>query len=163
MQRVVPDAAIQRKLQRHFGDRHVATTNYCHCGASALGISFCPTDASRAAEADSVPSWDLTASRRAAASAGYSETRSERVKSCLASEQRTREEITKNWSTFPAADRIGCVKSLTFSPTYTELLTWPLAASRRHGVNRFPTWALSKHSSAALLALGQLADMVRSN
>jgi hypothetical protein len=42
---------------------------------------------------------------------------------CLASEQRTREEITKNWSTFPAADRIGCVKSLTFSPTYTELLT----------------------------------------
>jgi hypothetical protein len=91
--------------------------------ASALGISFCPTDASRAAEADSVPSWDLTASCRAAASAGYSETPSERVKSCLASEQRTREEITKNWSTFPAADRIGCVKSLTFSPTYTELLT----------------------------------------
>jgi hypothetical protein len=95
--------------------------------ASAFGISFCPTDASarrtRAAEADSVPSWDLTASCRAAASAGYSETPNERVKSCLASEQRTREEITKNWSNFPAADRIGCVKSLTFSPTYTELVT----------------------------------------
>ncbi|MGB9208319.1 MAG: hypothetical protein WCB78_09455 [Pseudolabrys sp.] len=43
--------------------------------------------------------------------------------SCLASEQRTREELTKNWSTFPEADRNGCVKSLSFSPTYTELLT----------------------------------------
>jgi hypothetical protein len=39
--------------------------------ASALGISFYPTDASarrtRAAVADSVPSWDLTASCRSAA------------------------------------------------------------------------------------------------
>ena len=38
--------------------------------ASALGISFCPTDASarrtRAAVADGVPSWDLTASCRIA-------------------------------------------------------------------------------------------------
>jgi hypothetical protein len=96
--------------------------------AFALGISFCPTDASarqtRAAVADGVPSWDLTASCRAAgAIGGYSQTPDERMKSCLASEQRTREELNKNWSTFPAADRIGCVKSLTFSPTYTELLT----------------------------------------
>jgi hypothetical protein len=95
--------------------------------ASALGISFCPTDASarrtRAAVADSVPSWDLTASCRAAASVAYSQTPNERLTSCLASEQRTREELNKNWSTFPAADRIGCVKSLSFSPTYTELVT----------------------------------------
>jgi hypothetical protein len=95
--------------------------------ASALGISFCPTNASarrtRAAVADSVPSWDLTASCRAAASAAYSQTPGDRVTSCLASEQRTREELNKNWSTFPAADRISCVKSLTFSPTYTELVT----------------------------------------
>jgi hypothetical protein len=94
---------------------------------SALGISFYPTDASarrtRAAVADSVPSWDVTASCRAAGSIAFGQTTSERVTRCLASEQRTREEITKNWSTFPAADRIGCVKSLTFSPTYTELLT----------------------------------------
>ena len=94
---------------------------------SALGISFYPTDASarrtRAAVADSVPSWDLTASCRAAGLAGYSQTPDERVKSCLASEQRTREELTKHWSAYPAEDRIGCVKSLTFSPTYTELVT----------------------------------------
>ena len=80
--------------------------------ASALGISFYPTDASarrtRAAVADSVPSWDLTASCRAAGSAGYSQTPDERVKSCLASEQRTREELSKYWSAYPAEDRIGC-------------------------------------------------------
>ncbi|MGE5163824.1 MAG: hypothetical protein ACM3IH_07335 [Sphingobacteriales bacterium] len=40
-----------------------------------------------------------------------------------ATEQRTREELNEKWSTFPAADRINCVKSLTFSPTYTELVT----------------------------------------
>jgi hypothetical protein len=95
--------------------------------ASALGISFYATDASarrtRAAVADGVPHWDLTASCRAAGTAGYSQTPSERVTSCLASEQRTREELNKYWSTYPAEDRIGCVKSLTFSPTYTELLT----------------------------------------
>ena len=94
---------------------------------SALGISFCPTDASarrtRAAVTDSVPSWDVTASCRAGANIGLAGTPSERLKSCLASEQRTREELTKNWSTFPAEDRIGCVKSLTFSPTYTELVS----------------------------------------
>jgi hypothetical protein len=38
-------------------------------------------------------------------------------------EQLTREELNKNWSTFPAIDRIACVESLTFSPTYTELVT----------------------------------------
>jgi hypothetical protein len=95
--------------------------------ASALGISFCPTDAlarrTRAAAADGVPSWDVTQSCRAAASIAFGQTPTERLNSCLATEQRTREELNKNWSTFPAADRMNCVKSLTFSPTYTELAT----------------------------------------
>jgi len=98
--------------------------------ASAIGVSSCPTDvfAARrttdaAVAADSVPSWDVTPSCRAAASIAYSQTPSDRLTSCLASEQRTREELNKNWSTFPATDRISCVKSLTFSPTYTELVT----------------------------------------
>ena len=93
---------------------------------SALGISFCPTDVSarrtRAAASDSLPSWDQTASCRDAASVA-SQAPSDRSQSCLASEQRTREELNKYWSAYPAEDRVGCVKSLTFSPTYTELLT----------------------------------------
>ena len=95
--------------------------------AAALGISFCPTDAlarrTRTAVADSVPNWDLSASCRTAASLGFGGTPSDITQSCLASEQRTREELNKKWTTFPAEDRIGCVKSMTFSPTYTELLT----------------------------------------
>jgi hypothetical protein len=94
---------------------------------SALGISFCPTDASarrtRAAVSNSVPSWDVTASCRGASSFAISVTASERLTSCLASEQRTREQLNKDWSTYRAEDRVGCVKSLTFSPTYTELVT----------------------------------------
>ena len=94
---------------------------------SVLGISFCPTDAwarrTRVAVADGVPSWDVTPSCRGAASVAYSQTPDERLTSCLASEQRTCEELNKYWSAFPADDRIGCVKSLTFSPTYTELVT----------------------------------------
>ena len=98
--------------------------------ASAIGVSFCPLDVlaarrtTRAAvAADSVPSWDVTGSCRAAASIAYGQTPSERITSCLAAEQRTREELNKNWPTFPADDRVKCVKSLTFSPTYTELVT----------------------------------------
>jgi hypothetical protein len=76
--------------------------------ASSLGISFYPTDAlarrTRAAVADGVPNWDLTASCRAAGTvSGYAQTPDERMKSCLASEQRTREELSKNWSTFPGS------------------------------------------------------------
>ena len=95
--------------------------------AASLGISFCPTDAlarrTRTAVADGVPNWDLSSSCRTAASLGFGGTPSDITQSCLASEQRTREELTKHWSAYAAEDRIGCVKSLTFSPTYTELLT----------------------------------------
>jgi hypothetical protein len=84
--------------------------------AAALGISFCPTDAlarrTRTAVADSVPNWDLSASCRTAASLGFGGTPSDISQSCLASEQRTREELNKYWSAYSAV-----------SPTYTELLT----------------------------------------
>ena len=48
---------------------------------------------------------------------------SDNLKRCLGEEQRTREQLNKDWSTFPAADRVKCVKTQTFSPTYTELAT----------------------------------------
>src|SRR5215510_13183820 len=107
---------------------HLARIIIGIAAVSALAISFCPTNASarrtRAAPVvDGVPSWDVTASCQAAARVAYNQTPSDRLQSCLASEQRTRDELNKNWSAFPAADRISCVKSLTFSPTYTELMT----------------------------------------
>ena len=72
--------------------------------------------------ADGLPNWDVTASCRGAASSGYVEQSTERLKSCLTSEQKTREKLTSEWSSFPAADRIKCVESIKwFEPTYSEL------------------------------------------
>jgi hypothetical protein len=76
-----------------------------------------------AAAADSVPAWDVTTSCRGAAEAGSTQDPKARLKRCLDSEKQTREDLVKNWSTFPAADRIKCVKTQTFSQTYTELAT----------------------------------------
>jgi len=73
--------------------------------------------------AGGVPNWDVSSSCRAAAKVAYAQDASAREKSCIESENRTREKLAADWSTFPAADRIACVKSLTFSPTYTELAT----------------------------------------
>ena len=87
--------------------------------SSTLGVWFYPS----AAVADSVPSWDVTASCRGAAEAGYVQDTKVNLQRCLDSEQRTREQLNKNWSTFPEADRLKCVKTQTFSPTYSELAT----------------------------------------
>ena len=72
--------------------------------------------------ADGLPNWDVTASCRGAASSGYVEQSTERLKSCLTSEQKTREKLASEWSSFPAADRMKCVESIKwFEPTYSEL------------------------------------------
>jgi hypothetical protein len=84
----------------------------------ALGIWPCA-----GALADSVPSWDVSTSCRGAAEAGFVQETSTNLKRCFDSEQRIREQLNKDWSTFPAADRAKCVKTQTFSPTYSELAT----------------------------------------
>ena len=72
--------------------------------------------------ADGLPNWDVTASCRGAASAGYVAQSEERLKSCLASEQNTRDKLAREWSSFTATDRIKCVESIKWSePTYSEL------------------------------------------
>jgi hypothetical protein len=84
-----------------------------------IGLWFC----SNGALADSVPSWDVTASCRGAAEAGLTGDAADNLQRCLASEKRTREQLSKDWSTFLPADRARCVKMQTFSPTYSELAT----------------------------------------
>jgi hypothetical protein len=74
--------------------------------------------------ADVVPKFDVTASCRGAADSGYIAQTSDRLQSCLDSEQRTRDTLVQSWSTFPATDRAYCVGSMgRFEPTYTELAT----------------------------------------
>ena len=84
-----------------------------------LGGWFCES----AVAADSVPTWDVTASCRGAVGAGYTQDPKVRLKRCLDSEQQTREELIKSWPNFPAADRIKCIKTQTFAQTYSELAT----------------------------------------
>jgi hypothetical protein len=41
----------------------------------------------------------------------------------MESENRTREKLAAQWSTYPAEERTRCIKSIEwFSPTYTELV-----------------------------------------
>lgn len=75
------------------------------------------------AVSDGVPRWDVTKSCRGAAqAAGPGKEGEDRFKSCLASEQKTREKLEGDWSTYPAGDRLKCIESIKwFEPTYTEL------------------------------------------
>ena len=47
------------------------------------------------------------------------------VNVCLASEQRVRDQLVKEWSTFPAQDRRECIELVTHGgpPSYIELYT----------------------------------------
>jgi hypothetical protein len=74
--------------------------------------------------ADGVPKLNVTPSCKGAAESGYIATTADRLKSCIDSEQRTRDQLTKDWSTFPVSDRTFCISSIMgFEPTYTELAT----------------------------------------
>ena len=46
------------------------------------------------------------------------------LQNCIDSEHRTRDQLDKNWSSFPASSRTFCLSSIAhFAPTYTELAT----------------------------------------
>ena len=78
--------------------------------------------AEKVSKGNGVPNWDVTASCRAAAKVAAEQDASAREKSCIESEQRTREKLVADWSTFPAEERARCIKSIEwFSPIYTEL------------------------------------------
>jgi len=78
--------------------------------------------AGKVSKGNGVPNWDVTSSCRAAAKVAYTQDASAREKSCIESEQRTREKLVADWSTFPAEERARCIKSIEwFSPIYTEL------------------------------------------
>ena len=72
---------------------------------------------------DGVPNWDVSKSCRGASEAGPVQDSAANLKRCIESEHRTRDKLSKDWSSFPAADRAKCVKTQTFSHTYSELAT----------------------------------------
>ena len=78
--------------------------------------------AGKVSKGNGFPNWDVSSSCRAAAQFAYNQSASERQKACIESENRTREKLAADWSTFPAEEQTKCIKSIEwFSPTYTEL------------------------------------------
>jgi hypothetical protein len=45
------------------------------------------------------------------------------IESCLRSEQGAREQLVKDWATYPATDRARCVQVKVYLPSYIEWLT----------------------------------------
>jgi hypothetical protein len=84
--------------------------------------------ASTAAFAQSgIPTIDIQNTCKAAASAMVQllggSTAGNDTEICLGSEQRAREQLVKDWSTFSASDRSRCVRTLNYLPSYVEWLT----------------------------------------
>jgi hypothetical protein len=73
------------------------------------------------AVADRIPNLDVRPSCRGAAAEA---TNKDRMQTCLASEQKVRDQLIKDWSSYSAADRANCLSGImSFAPTYTELIT----------------------------------------
>src|SRR5215813_11986252 len=90
---------------------------------AAMPVSAQARSVGRVSKGDGVPNWDVSSSCRAAAKVAYTENASEREKACMEGENRTREKLVSDWSTFPAEERTRCIKSIEwFSPTYTQLV-----------------------------------------
>jgi hypothetical protein len=73
--------------------------------------------------ADQVPKLNFTPSCRASAD-GILGVKQD-IDSCIQSENAARDELAKQWSSFPAADRASCTHLVTMAGggTYTELIT----------------------------------------
>jgi hypothetical protein len=72
--------------------------------------------------ASPLPSLNVTTSCEGVAKAVPSSEKASRRQQCLASEQRTRDELKKKWFTYQAADRAFCAGlSSGYAPTYTEI------------------------------------------
>jgi hypothetical protein len=73
--------------------------------------------------ADQVPKLDFMPSCRASAD-GILGVKQD-IDSCVQSENGARDDLAKQWSSFPAADRASCTRLVTMAGggTYTELIT----------------------------------------
>jgi len=82
-----------------------------------------PSDLARA---QSVPTVDIAATCRAASAVTVSLLGSTGVNDfqvCMDGENKARETIIKDWSSYAASDRVGCIQPNVYLPTYIEWLT----------------------------------------
>jgi len=69
---------------------------------AAMPVYAQARSAGKVSKGSGVPNWDVSSSCRAAAKVAYTEDASAREKSCMEGENRTREKLVADWSTFPA-------------------------------------------------------------
>ena len=93
--------------------------------AALVGLVLAPAPAQAQVE---VPTIDTQATCRAAAAvmanlsiAGTPGT--DEVQICLESEQKARDQLIKNWSSFQPSDREGCIQTRGYLPSYIEWIT----------------------------------------
>ena len=77
-----------------------------------------------AAVADGVPKLDVTPSCRGAGATKVLPKNVDAAQNCLDIEKNAHDQLVKGWLEFAPADRAKCGNAvMSFSPTYTELLT----------------------------------------
>ena len=89
----------------------------------AAAAMLLPSDLARA---QSVPTVDIAATCRAASAVTVSLLGSTGVNDfqvCMDGENKARETIIKDWSSYAASDRVGCIQPNVYLPTYVEWLT----------------------------------------
>jgi len=89
---------------------------------AAAGMLF----VSNVAHAQQVPTVDIAATCRAAAAVTVSllgSTGTNDFQVCMDGENKARETIIKDWSAYAASDRVGCIQTNVYLPTYVEWLT----------------------------------------
>jgi hypothetical protein len=94
----------------------------CYCIMAAAGMLF----VSNVAHAQQVPTVDIAATCRAAAAVTVSllgSTGTNDFQVCMDGENKARETIIKDWSAYAASDRVGCIQTNVYLPTYVEWLT----------------------------------------
>ena len=78
------------------------------------------------ARAQQVPTVDIAATCRAAAAVTVSllgSTGTNDFQVCMDGENKARETIIKDWPSYAASDRVGCIQPNVYLPTYVEWLT----------------------------------------
>jgi hypothetical protein len=101
--------------------RHASTAGLA--AAVVAGFMTFMADPARA----QVPTIDIQATCQAAAGVmtnlALGGTGTNEVQICLDSENKAREQLVKDWSTFRDSDREGCIQTRVYLPSYIEWLT----------------------------------------
>jgi len=97
---------------------------FCSIIAAAVAIIGFVGGFAGTAQAQYIPTIDIRATCTKAAAVTVSLTSGANdLEICMNSEDSARQQMIKNWSTFTASDRQGCIQPAVYLPSYVEWLT----------------------------------------